>query len=116
MDMAEDAEYRTLEYLDSRTSDESAARAASTDAHKIARHLAEQCGAVVYGIGSLFEPDRIFGPRSDIDLVAEGIPPERFLSITARAASLTEFDVDIIPLEDANELIKQRVAEYGVLL
>ena len=114
--MAERTKYRTVEYLKSRRSDESAKRAALSDAKKIADCLAEQCGAVVYGIGSLFEPDRVFGPRSDIDLVAQGIPPARFFSITARAASLSSFDVDIIPLEDANNLIKQRTAEYGVRL
>lgn len=114
--MAAEKRYRTLEYLERRRHDEERKRAALADARSIAAFLVEECGAEVYGIGSLFEPDRAFGPRSDIDLVARGIPPERFFSITARAALLTQFDVDIIPLESANDLIKERVAEYGVRL
>jgi predicted nucleotidyltransferase len=86
------------------------------DAHRIAEYLIEQCEAAVFGIGSLFESGRVFGPRSDIDLVVEGIPPERFFSITAAAASLTSFDLDIIPLEEANELIRKRVDACGVQL
>ena len=104
--MAKGTKYRTVEYLESRRGDESSKRGA----------LAERCGAVVYGIGSLFEPDRVFTSRSDIDLVAKGIPSEQFFTITAGAAALTSFDVDIIPLDDANELIKKRVSEHGVRL
>lgn len=114
--MAKSGTYRTLEYLEARRNDTAAKCRALEDARKIAAFLADECGAVVYGIGSLFEPGRSFGPRSDIDLVVEGIPPGRFFSITARAALLTNFDVDIIPLEDANDLIKERVSEYGVRL
>ena len=114
--MAGSAKYRTVEYLESRRIDKSAKQAALADAHKIARYLIEQCDAVVFGIGSLFEPDRVFRRRSDIDLVVKGIPPERFFSITAAAAALSNFEVDIIPLEDATKLIKDRVDEYGVRL
>ncbi len=114
--MASGREYRTIEHLKARRSDESARRKALADAHKIAEYLTRQCDAAVFGIGSLFELDRVFGPNSDIDLVVAGIPPERFFSITAVAASLTNYRVDIIPLEDANDLIKQRVAYCGVRL
>ena len=101
--------YRTIEYLESRRGDTTAMQMALADAHKIAGYLTKQFEVQVFGIGSLFDPDRIFGPNSDIDLVVEGIPPERFFSITAAAASLSSFDVDIIPLEKANEFVKQRV-------
>ena len=114
--MAEGLTYRTIEYLSSRRTDASAKRAALADARRIAEYLSVRCKAVVFGIGSLFDPDRAFGPNSDIDLVVQGIPPERFFSITAVAASLTSFDVDIIPLEEADELIKQRVDASGVRL
>jgi len=114
--MARVDKYRTIEYLESRRIDESAKRLALTDARRIAEYLNDQCNAVVFGIGSLFDPDRVFGPHSDIDLVVKGIPSERFFSITARAALLTNFDVDIIPLEEADELIKRRIDESGVQL
>ena len=86
------------------------------DARRIAEYLKGECPAVVFGIGSAFETGREFGPDSDIDLVVEGIPPERFLSTTAKAALLTRFCVDIIPFETASELVRQRVREDGVRL
>ena len=79
------SKYRTIEYLEARRGDESAKRTALADAHRIAEYLIDQCEATVFGIGSLFESGRVFGPHSDIDLVVEGIPPERFFSITAAA-------------------------------
>ncbi len=111
-----DMKYKTIEYLDSARTDVSVERSALADARKIAKYLNEECDAVVFGIGSLFEAEREFGPGSDIDLVVEGIPPGRFFSITAAAASMTRFDLDIIPLEEADELIKQWVCECGVRL
>ena len=44
------------------------------DAKRIADYLADEYGAEVWGIGSLFEELRPFRQRSDIDLAASGIP------------------------------------------
>ena len=70
----------------------------------------------MYGIGSLFEPDRDFTWRSDIDLVVGNLPHERFYAICAEAQEMTEFPLDIVPLEDARESIKEVVRTRGVEL
>ena len=86
------------------------------DAKKIAQFLSDNYGCTVYGIGSLFSPDRSFSNRSDIDLVVKGLPKSKFFTATGQAVMLSRFNVDIIPYEDANELIKEQVDEEGVPL
>ncbi len=86
------------------------------EAKAIACFLTENYGARVYGIGSLFEPDRSFSPSSDIDLVVMGLPKGKFFSISAEAGQLTRFNLDIIPYEDANDLVRETVRDKGVLL
>ena len=66
------------------------------------------------GIGSAFAPDRRFTRRSDIDLVVEGLPPERFFRVSAQAADTTAFDLDLVPVESAADYIRQAVREEGV--
>ena len=82
----------------------------------IASFLKEHYSARVIGIGSLFEADRSFSPRSDIDLVVEGLPGNRFFAICGEVDRLTDFKVDIIPYEDASELVLETVKERGVEL
>lgn len=55
----------------------------------------------VFGIGSAFASYRRFRQDSDIDLLVEGIPPAEFFAATAKAAELSSFPVDIIPMESA---------------
>lgn len=57
--------------------------------------------------------DRDFSRRSDIDLVVRGIPARDFFLISGEAAYLTDFRLDIIPYEDANDLIREAVRERG---
>lgn len=53
----------------------------------------------VWRIGSLARGR--FGPRSDIDLVAEGIPPAKLFAAGALAQRLAgDIEVDLAPLED----------------
>jgi len=92
------------------------AAAARRDAEAIAAFLKSRYGAEVWGIGSLFEKVRPFRKGSDIDLVAEGIPKGSFFEALAQAQGLTSFDLDIIPLEDANDLVREIVREAGVRL
>lgn len=86
---------------------------ALNDAAKIAGYLREQhgCGDI-YLIGSLLEKDR-FSEKSDIDLVVKGLPKERYFHILAEIRDITDFPVDIIPYEDANELVKDIVDKEG---
>ena len=89
---------------------------ARTDARAIARFLKDSFGARVIGIGSAFAGERRFRPDSDIDLVVDGLPPEHFFAAGARASEMTQFAVDLIPLESATEALRAVVEEEGVEL
>jgi predicted nucleotidyltransferase len=106
--------YRPKAYLAARRNDVERRRRAAADARRIARFLSDQYGARVYGIGSLFEPERDFTWRSDIDLVVENLPDEQFFAICAEAQQLTDFPLDIVPLEDAREHFREAVRTRGV--
>ena len=89
---------------------------ALADARRIASYLVEQGASLVVGIGSAFEPSRPFTDRSDIDLVVEGIEPARFFSVAAGAAAMTDFRLDLTPLEVATKALRRVVSESGVEL
>jgi len=89
---------------------------ALADAHAIAEFLKREYGVSVFGMGSLFDPERPFRGSSDIDLVVEGMPADRFFEASAKAAFMTEFGLDLIPIEDANDYIRQVVEKTGVEL
>ncbi|MDE0218209.1 MAG: hypothetical protein OXJ90_02975 [Spirochaetaceae bacterium] len=109
------AAYRTVEYLNRALSGRGDAAAARVDAERIAAHLRERYRAEVIGIGSLFESDRPFLERSDIDLVVSGIPKGEYFAALSESAELTRFHLDLIPLEDANDLVLE-TARRGVRL
>lgn len=110
------AAYRTVEYLNRALSGRVEAAAARADAERIAAYLRDTYQASVIGIGSLFEAGRPFLERSDIDLVVSGIPKEEYIAALSEAADLTRFHLDLIPLEDANDLIRETAARQGVRL
>ena len=89
---------------------------ALSDARRIAGFLGRHGARKVVGIGSAFDARRPFTHRSDIDLVIEGIDPEAFYSVSARAAALTDFRLDLIPLESATPALLRVVGEQGVVL
>jgi len=110
------AKYRTLEYLERLRPKPGDRRKALADARAIAAYLRREYGAEVYGIGSLFVAGRDFTERSDIDLVAKGLPAERFFSILVKLDGMTPFKLDLVPFEDANEFMRKTVLEEGMLL
>ena len=116
MACGEKKRYRLLEHLAARRNDPERRKTAEADAAAVARFLKERYGAVVFGIGSLFESGRPFSVTSDIDLVVEGLPKSKFFAISAEAQELSRIPLDIIPYEDANELIRETVREIGVEL
>jgi predicted nucleotidyltransferase len=66
-------------------------------------------------IGSLADKER-FGPHSDIDLCVEGVPAKRYFQAVGELLSLSEdFDIDLIPLEDATPEMKKRAMKGKVL-
>jgi hypothetical protein len=92
------------------------ASGARQDADRIAKFLKDRYDAEVWGIGSLFEELRPFRRGSDIDLVAKGIPAERFFEVLAEVEVQTAYSVDLIPWEAANDLIREIVHTTGVRL
>ena len=89
---------------------------ALADAQRISAYLVKQGARRVVGIGSVFEPSRPFTDRSDIDLVVEGIEPGRFYSVSAGAAAMTDFRLDLTALEVATASLRRVVNETGVEL
>lgn len=107
---------RLLEHL-RRTRFSSAGRErARNDARDIARFLYGQGARRVIGFGSAFTPSRRFTPRSDIDLAVEGLDSERFFPISSRAAAMTDFPLDIVPVESATDAMRRSVLREGVVL
>jgi len=91
-------------------------KAAYADAQRLAQVLREKYGCTrVVGIGSTFN-EKDFTDRSDIDLVAFGLPEKKYFSISAEIGHLTSFEVDLIPAENARSLTMQIVEEEGVEL
>ena len=87
---------------------------ALADARRIATYLVEQGAHRVVGIGSAFETKRPFTDRSDLDLVVAGIDPRRFFAVSAGAAALTDFRLDLTPLEASTAAFQRSVDLYGV--
>lgn len=88
--------------------------AAQADARRIAGFLRRQGAKRVVGLGSAFVPGRRFTMRSDIDLAVRGLPPERFFRTYAKAADMTTFELDLIPIESATAPVRQAVHTEGV--
>ena len=97
---------RTLEKLRER---------ALAEARRLAGMLKSNYGCrAVYLIGSLAREE--FEEGSDIDLVVEGLDPARYFRALGEIMAMSEFQVDLIPCEDANELVRDRVRSEGKVL
>lgn len=68
----------------------------------------------VYLIGSLARQE--FQLDSDIDLVVKGLPDRVYYRALSELSLVSEFPVDLVPFEAANELLKEYVAAEGVEL
>jgi predicted nucleotidyltransferase len=108
--------YRLLDHLDRHAPRPGDKDAALADALRIADYLREKYGAVVYGVGSLFLEGRPFTEKSDIDLVVKGLPADKFISILTAVDGMTKFQVDLVPYEDANSLMRTTADEEGIRL
>lgn len=89
---------------------------ARSDARRIARYLVQEGARRVVGIGSTFDARRSFTDRSDIDLVVEGLEAREFYCVSARAAAMTGFRLDLTPLEAATSGLRRIAHEEGVEL
>jgi predicted nucleotidyltransferase len=91
---------------------------ARTAAEKAAQVLVEEFGAEqVYLIGSLLKED-IFTEYSDVDIAVSGLKTERYFRALSAIWELFPkgMDVDLIPVEDADEHIRSKIFYEGVLL
>jgi len=87
-------------------------------AQRCAHLLYENYGVrKVYLVGSLNEPER-FHDKSDIDLVVDGLPPRLYFRAVAELWRLLPpgMELDLIPFEDADSELRERVVKEGVTL
>ena len=57
-----------------------------------------------------------FGPSSDIDLAAEGIPPGEYFRLLAEVNRMGDFEVDLVDLDACLPPLKETILRNGVLL
>jgi len=91
-------------------------RRAMQTVKKLASVLRKKYGATkIVLIGSCANPER-FGFQSDIDLAVENIPPDSFFCAAGEMLlTAGEFNVDLIPIEEANERMLQTVKNGEVV-
>jgi uncharacterized protein len=79
--------------------------------------LKEEFGATrVIAFGSLAH-GAWFGPHSDVDLAAEGIPPEAFWRAWCAPDRLDPtFDIDLTAIESATDRLRDEITRHGVAL
>lgn len=90
---------------------------ARKEAEKAAKILKEKFGAEkVWLFGSLVQDDR-FHDRSDIDLAARGIPPEKFYkAFGVITREVTDFEIDLVDIDDCKEYLKEAIQKEGELI
>ncbi len=64
--------------------------------------------------GSVIEPGH-FKKTSDIDIAVEGLPKKHYFEALALLMEVSPFEVDLKPLEDVSELLRQRIDKGRVL-
>ncbi len=86
-------------------------------ARRAARLLKEEFGATrVVAFGSLAH-GAWFGPRSDIDLAVEGIPPQAFWRAWCALDRLdATVEIDLVPIESAPDRLRDEITYQGVAL
>lgn len=73
----------------------------------------------VYLFGSLalyLKGLKSFKVSSDIDLAVQPIPKEKYFYILAEMNRMSDFEIDIIDLEDCPEILRDSILKNGILL
>ncbi|MFW6301592.1 MAG: nucleotidyltransferase family protein [Bacillota bacterium] len=93
--------------------------------HKKAREAAERAAKIlkdqfqadkVWIFGSLTQKER-FHERSDIDLAASGIPPEKFYKAFGTITrELKDFQIDLVDIDDCKGYLKEAIKREGELI
>lgn len=89
-----------------------------------ARRLADALAAALrreYGVARVWVMGSLargrFGPASDIDLVAEGIPPSKLFAASAMVQRLAgDVEVDLAPFEDLRPPARRALEREGIAL
>lgn len=89
---------------------------ALADAQRIAALLAREFGATEVVLFGSLAREGDFRLDSDIDLAAGGIAPERFFAASSAAAAQTQFELELVPLEDVAPALRARIDIEGVWL
>ncbi len=95
---------------------EEAVHRARADAEAIAHLLVRDFGAKrVWLFGSLAAL-RTFRRNSDIDLAVEGLDPQELFRAIGRAIQMSDFSVDITPMEELPQESQDRIRTEGEIL
>ena len=82
---------------------------------KIVRILSDNYGAErVILFGSLAKEE--FRVNSDIDLAVSGMPAENYFKALGHLLMESPYACDLVTIEDASDLLRQRIEEDGVIL
>lgn len=92
-------------------------RKAIKEAEKAARILKEEFQAEkVWLFGSLADKEK-FWEKSDIDLAASGIPPEKFYKAMGYITRKTEgFQIDLVDIDDCRKSLRKAIKEDGKVI
>lgn len=85
---------------------------------RVAQMLVDEFGASrVYLFGSLLNMDD-FSVHSDIDIAVEGLKVELYFRALSHVWELLPkgIGLDLVPLEDADESLKAKISETGVVI
>ena len=113
------AQYRQRldQQFKNRKVDEALLQRAWHTAHRIAMMLYEDFGATQVAVfGSLAERDW-FSKRSDIDIVAWGIPSDMYFRAVAKTIGFSrEFKIDLVSFENCKGQFRERVQKQAILI
>ena len=87
---------------------------AREEAEKAASTLKKEFNAEkVWLFGSLIQEDK-FHERSDIDLAASGIPPEKFYKALGKITrEIEDFKIDLVDMDDTRDSLRKRIKKEG---
>lgn len=87
------------------------------EANRIANILRRKYSVrAVYLIGSIAREDVYFYKKPDIDLVVLGLKHKDFFKASSFVESKSNYHIDLIQLEDANNRLKDTLRHEGVIL
>lgn len=82
------------------------------DVEKIKRYLVGEAGVKeIYLFGSIVEGN--FRKNSDLDVAISGFDERKFFSIWSRLDEFTDFNVDLVDLDERDDFFRRQIRERG---